>query len=487
MSSITIFIPIILFLFALVFLSLKTKTSGGSEFLKSYFLGDQNLKGFVLAMTLVATYGSVSSFVSGPGVAWRHGLGWVVFAAPQIIAGFLVLGVLGKKMALVSRRISAVTVIDVVFSRYRSHSLAVLLSVLLLVFFTTMMVGQFIGGAQIVSQAAGIDYQWGLLIFGLVVVLYTAFGGFRAVVITDTLCAILMLVGMFSLAQGLLSEAGGLTNLMTTIGQSSEGEKLLSPTSAGALPLSLLFSAWILVGFATVALPQSVVRCMAYKNTQDLHLAMIVSTVVCGALMIGMTFLGVLARGVIVDAADFGGNTDAMIPYLISHHMSPWMAGVTLIGPLAATMSTVSSLLIAASSAIIKDLLLRRYNRKPDEDKSIQSVAKIATLILGVVALVLAMYPIDIIVWINMFAFGGLELAFLCPLVGGLFWRRATFAGAMTSVLCGLGLYFAIVIFKIPTFGWHAVAPAMLVSILSFIGVSLITKNSHSLNDFFAH
>ena len=68
--------------------------------------------------------------------------------------------------------------IDVIAARYRSNALAVLLSVLLLVFFTTMMVGQFIGGAQIVSQAAGIDYQVGLLIFGLVVVGYTAFGGF---------------------------------------------------------------------------------------------------------------------------------------------------------------------------------------------------------------------------------------------------------------------------------------------------------------------
>lgn len=486
MNSFVIFVPIVLFLLTLLALSLRKTTHDGSDFLKSYFLGDQNLKGFVLAMTLVATYGSVSSFVSGPGLAWKFGLGWVVFAAPQIIAGFLVLGVLGKKLALVSRRVKAVTVIDVIAARYRSNVLAVLLSVLLLFFFATMMVGQFIGGAQIVSQAAGIDYQLGLLVFGLVVVAYTAFGGFKAVVVTDTLCAILMLVGMFSLAEALLSQAGGLESLMSVIATSSQGEGLLSPTSAGALPLTLLFSAWILVGFATVALPQSVVRCMAYKDTQDLHTAMVVSTVVCGALMIGMTLLGVLARGVIEDASIFGGNTDAMIPYLISHHMSPWMAGVTLVGPLAATMSTVSSLLIAASSAIIKDLMLRSYPKKPDQIISVEHTAKVATLMLGVVAILFAMWPVDIIVWINMFAFGGLEIAFLCPLVGGLFWRRATLAGAMASVICGLVVYFAIAILKIPTGGWHSVAPAMLVSLVSFVVVSLMTRNRHSLSDFFA-
>ena len=114
-----IFAPLLVFFALLVVLSLWQTKRDASNFLSNYFLGDQSLKGFVLAMTLVATYGSVSSFVSGPGLAWQYGLGWVVFAAPQIITGFLVLGVLGKKLALVSRRLSAVTVIDVLRARYR--------------------------------------------------------------------------------------------------------------------------------------------------------------------------------------------------------------------------------------------------------------------------------------------------------------------------------------------------------------------------------
>ena len=56
----------------------------------------------------------------GPGVAWQFGLGWVVFAAPQIIAGFLVFGVIGKKFAIVGHRIGAVTVIDLIRALCRS-------------------------------------------------------------------------------------------------------------------------------------------------------------------------------------------------------------------------------------------------------------------------------------------------------------------------------------------------------------------------------
>lgn len=104
-ASFIIFIPLIAFLLLLLFVSRSDANVKKGDFLKNYFLGDRALKGFVLAMTLVATYGSVSSFVSGPGLAWRYGLGWVVFAAPQIITGFFVLGVLGKKLSLVSRKL----------------------------------------------------------------------------------------------------------------------------------------------------------------------------------------------------------------------------------------------------------------------------------------------------------------------------------------------------------------------------------------------
>ena len=486
-SSWIIFVPLLIFLLILLFITRSVTAHNGTDFVKNYFLGDRALQGFVLAMTLVATYGSVSSFVSGPGLAWRYGLGWVVFAAPQIITGFLVLGVLGKKLSLVSRRIGAITVIDVIVARFKSSALGAFLSVALLFFFIAMMVGQFIGGAQLISQAADIHYVAGLALFGSVVVFYTTFGGFRAVAITDTVCAVLMLTGMGVLAAGIVGEAGGLNSLMQKIAADAgaqQAEAFLDPTSCGALPWTLLFSSWILVGFATVALPQSAVRCMAYKSTQDLHLAMVVSTIVCGALMIGMTLLGFFARALVPESEAFGGNTDAMIPYLIAHHMNPWVAGITLVAPVAATMSTVSSLLIAASSAIIKDLIVRRYTMLPDRATHVARYAKFCTCLIGMLALILAIYPFEIIVWINMFAFGGLEIAFLCPLVGGLFWSRATLKGAWTSVLVGLAIYGWACLFKPDLGGWHAVSPALAVSIISFVLVSL-TEERRINRDFF--
>lgn len=498
MNSLLIFLPIVFFLLVLMGLSVWVERTGRQRrFAGEYFLGDRSLKGFVLAMTLVATYGSVSSFVSGPGVAWQLGLGWVVFAAPQIIAGFLILGVVGKKMAIVSRAAGAITVIDLLRARFGNGTtgrlLASLLAFLMLVFFTTMMVGQFIGGAQIFSKAADVSYAWGLLMFGVVTVLYTAFGGFRAVAITDTVCAVLMLVGMGALGAAILNEGGGLAAVMAKVaavapkGEGSEGT-LLTPTSGGALGIPLLLSAWVLVGFGTLGLPQSAVRCMSYRRSSDLHQAMIVSTVVCGALMIGMTTLGVFARGMLdMPLAEMGGTTDAVIPYLISHYMDPITAGVTLIGPLAATMSTVSSLLLAAASAIVKDLILFHRPELGRDEGKLRVKTRLLTGMLGVLALILALKPLDVIAWINMFAFGGLALAFLLPLVGGLFWRGATADGALASVVGGIAVYLTVSLFKLPVGGFHAIVPGMLAAMILFVVVSKLTPKAseQALNLFF--
>ena len=141
------------------------------DFERDYFIANRSLGGVVLAMTLVATYGSVSSFVSGPGVAWNLGFGWVAFAAPQIITGFLLLGVVGKKLAVLARRTDSLTIIDILRERYGSNTLSIIFSAVLLIFFTAMVVGQFMGGAQIFAAITGLDYKLGLVLFAAVTVI----------------------------------------------------------------------------------------------------------------------------------------------------------------------------------------------------------------------------------------------------------------------------------------------------------------------------
>lgn len=486
-------VPIALFFIVLLAVGyvVSYRANSATNFKKEYFLGSQSLGGVVLAMTLVATYGSVSSFVSGPGIAWNLGLGWVVFAAPQIITAFLILGVLAKRLTILAHRTESLTVIDLLYERFKSKTVSFILALLLIIFFIAMIVGQFIGGAQIFAGLTGINYELGLVIFALVTVLYSS-GGFRAVAITDAICAFLMLTGMVVLGYVIISEGGGLAQVMDTISQVNIDEatgisRNLEYDAGGALPIGLLFSTWILVGFATVGLPQSLVRCMSYKSSHELHKSMIIATIVCGALMIGMTMLGVLARAVVTQMPS--GGTDTVIPTLIATHMHPLIAGVTILGPLAATMSTVSSLLIAAASAIVRDLFKSLHQTKHSSSELIEDalksklsyheklIVKGTAMSMGIIAIVLALFPMDVVAWINLFAFGGLESAFVWPIILGMFSRRFNTCGLLTSIACSISVYAICMIFKISFFSAHSIVPALMAGLIGAIIGTYIGKN----------
>ena len=76
--------------------------------------------GFVLAMTIVATYVGASSFIGGPGIAYNLGLGWVLLACIQVPTAFFTLGILGKKLSIISRKLNAITIFDVLKARYNN-------------------------------------------------------------------------------------------------------------------------------------------------------------------------------------------------------------------------------------------------------------------------------------------------------------------------------------------------------------------------------
>ncbi|WP_317854027.1 sodium/pantothenate symporter [Chakrabartyella piscis] len=460
----------------------KSSDSRTANYSKDYYIGGRSLGGFVLAMTLVATYSSVSSFLSGPGVAWQRGFGWVYLASIQIVAAFIVLGVLGKKMAVIGRKVDAVTVVDVIRSRYNSNVLAIISAIVIIVFFTTSMLGQFIGGATLFSAATGWSYDASLMLFAAVVVLYTTVGGFKAVAITDTACAIIMMVGMGILAVIILGEGGGLSGVMATITEVSatarttgEGVDMIAPTASGLVSVKSLIGFWFLVGIGTVGLPQTNVRCLSYRDTKAVHSAMIYGTIVVGAMMIGMHLLGVLARGVLFEVE---GSTDTVISTLISGHMHPLLAGLTIIGPLAATMSTVSSLLISGSSAIVKDIYIYNKTTKNEavDQKMVGKISLIVTAVMGIVTIIMAFEPPSIIIWINMFATGGLQIAFFWPLLLGMFWSKANGTGALFSVVGGLAVYCIATAQGISIGGFNNIIASTIIAFILFVIGSKVGK-----------
>ena len=334
------------------------------------------------------------------------------------------------------------------------------------------MTAQFVGGAKLFAAVTGYGYETGLILFGLVVVAYTTIGGFRAVAITDTCCAVMMMIGSVLLLYYVLQAGGGYGAIMDSIAVNHP--QMLEPFSASAMPWGLYFTQWLLVGICTIALPQSVVRGISYKDTKGLHQAMLIGTIVIGFMNIGINFVGILAHGVLDGSiADYGGMKfiDSVIPETIVRAMPADLVGFAVIGPLAASISTISGLLIVASSAIIKDVYMH-YKEKHGHEVSagkLRVLSMISTAVIGTTVFVIALTPPSLIWIINMFAFGGLETAFFWTLLLGLFWKRANKYGALLSMVGGTTVYCLTQGMGFKLFGLHQITIGITASLIFFL------------------
>ena len=460
-----IILPLIIylaFIFGAAIYAYVKRTKG--DFLTEYYVGNRSMTGFVLAMTTASTYASASSFVGGPGAAYKYGLGWVLLAMIQVPAVWLALGALGKKFALLSRETNALTINDLFLYRYKNKYLVWLSGLALLLAFFAAMTVQFIGGARLLETTIGISYTQDLRLFAGSVCIYTFIGGFRAVVLTDTIQGTVMIVGTLILLGGTLYALGGVENAMHKLTEIDPA--LVSPYGPDEmLGFQFMASFWVLVCFGVVGLPHTAVRCMAFKDSKALHRGMLIGTLVLSLIMFGMHLAGALGRAIIPDLK----IADQVIPTLMLQVLPPIVAGIFLAAPMSAIMSTIDAQLIQSSSIFVKDLYLSAKPQAAKNEKKIGYISSVITLILTALLIIAALNPPDMIIWLNLFAFGGLEAAFLWVIVLGIYWDKANAYGALSSMLVGLGSYILLTQLGVKLLGFHQIVPALAFGLVAFL------------------
>ncbi len=166
---------------------------------------------------------------------------------------------------------------------------------------------------------------------------------------------------------------------------------------------------------------------------------------------------------------------DLVIPTLMVKVLPPFAAGIFLAAPMAAIMSTINAQLLQSSATIIKDLYL---NIRPDQmqnETRLKRMSAVITLVLGALLLLAARKPPEMIIWLNLLAFGGLEAVFLWPLVLGLYWERANAKGALSAMIVGGVLYAVLATLNIQYTGFHPIVPSLLLSLLAFPGSETVS------------
>ena len=235
-AALVTFLIYTIVVFALAFVS--SRVQKGRSFLSEYFLGSRNLGMWTFALTFAATSASGGSFTGFPSLIYSHGWVLALWIGSYMLVPALMMGLLGKRLNQMARRANAITIPDVLCVRFDSRVLGTLSTLLIIFFLTFNLVAQFKAGAVILSTlldevplflsaarhtgdwlsgrplVGGVEpgYFLCLTFFSVAVIIYTAYGGFRAVVWTDVLQGTVMVFGVLVLLLLTLTQVGGLEN-----------------------------------------------------------------------------------------------------------------------------------------------------------------------------------------------------------------------------------------------------------------------------------
>ena len=211
------------------------KAGSKKTFADEYFLGSRGLGMLALALTFGATSASAGSFAGFPALIYSHGWVLALWIASYMVFPLCGLGLLGKRLNQISRKTGSITLPEVLRARFESRSLALLSTGLIALLLTVYLIPQFKLAALIMEQmlsdvsafhtaAGGLvslvggrvpggespEYFLCLVSFSILVIFYTAIGGFRAVVWTDVLQGGVMLIGVLVMLFLALHQVGGL-------------------------------------------------------------------------------------------------------------------------------------------------------------------------------------------------------------------------------------------------------------------------------------
>jgi len=301
----------------------------------------------------------------------------------------------------------------------------------IIVFFTLYTSSGIVAGGKLFESSFGLNYEAGLYITAGVVVVYTLFGGFLAVSLTDFVQGCIMFLALILVPVVVLSDIGGISEMHASV--QSINPELLN-MFGGVTALGIISAmAW---GLGYFGQPHIIVRFMAIRSVEDLPTArrigmswMIVSII--GAMATGFAGIAYFAKsGVKLDDAE---TIFILLSQILFH---PFVAGFLLAAILAAIMSTISSQLLVTSSSLTGDFYQTFLNKEASE-KQLVRVGRISVFLVALVAIFLAYDRDSSILSLVSNAWAGFGAAFGPVIILSLYWKKMTRNGALAGMLIG--------------------------------------------------
>jgi len=461
---------------------------------KDFYAAGRSVTGFQNGLALAGDYMSAASFLGIAGLVSTRGYDGLIYSVGWLVGWPIILFLIAEPL----RNLGKYTFADVVAYRLRQRSIRGAASLGAIVTVLLYLIAQMVGAGTLIKLMFGLPYEISIVIVGTLMISYVLFGGMLATTWVQIIKAVLLLGGATLLVILTLVQFNFDYGSLFGAAAQKYGDKFLEPGGLITSPVDA-FSLGLALMFGTAGLPHILMRFYTVPNAKEARKSVFYATGFIGYFYILTFTIGfgaaVLVGKDIIMGIDKGGNMAAPL-------LAEVLGGEVFLGFLAAVafatiLAVVSGLTLAGASALSHDLYVGVIRRGVSAEKEEVKVAKVATLFLGIAAILLGIF------------FKGQNVAFLVgltfaiaasanfpALLMSILWKKFTTSGAVTSILTGLVLATVLIIlsptvwvdifkFKTPIFplknpGIISMTGAFLVGIV----VSLMTRDKEAEEKF---
>ena len=452
-----------------------------------FVLGGRSVGPWLTAFAYGTSYFSAVVFVGYAGqFGWRYGIAatWAGIGN-ALIGSLLAWVVLGRRTRIMTQQLDSATMPQFFGERFGSRALKIGASVIIFIFLIPYTASLYNGLSRLFGMAFNIDYSVCIILMAVLTAVYVIAGGYMATAINDFIQGIIMLVGIVTVIAAVLSSKGGFMTALDGLARISDESVATTPgvfaSFFGPDPLNLMFVV-ILTSLGTWGLPQMVQKFYAIKNEESIKKGTIISTLFALVVAGGSYFLGGFGR-LFSDQVDVAANGyDSIIPTMLSG-LAPLLIALVVILVLSASMSTLSSLVMASSSTLTIDFIKELIDKKMEDKKQVLCIRLLVVVFIAissVLALIQYKSSVTFIAQLMGVSWGALAGSFLAPFLYSLYSKKVTKASCwvcflFSSVLMVANIFFGSHFPAIMQSPINCGAIAMLAGLVIVPVVSLIT------------
>lgn len=412
-----------------------------------FVLGGRSVGPWLTAFAYGTSYFSAVIFVGYAGqFGWKYGVAstWIGLGN-AMIGSMLAWVILGRRTRVMTQHLDSATMPEFFGRRFHSRGLKIGASVIIFVFLIPYTASLYNGLSRLFGMAFHIDYTVCIVAMAVLTGIYVIVGGYMATALNDFIQGIIMLFGIVAVIAAVLNGNGGFTEAVNRLAQIEDAAVSSQPgvfaSFFGPDPFNLL-GVVILTSLGTWGLPQMVQKFYAIKSENSIKKGTIISTFFALVVSGGCYFLGGFGRlyGDSINIAKDG--YDVVIPTMLSG-LSPLLIGLVVILVLSASMSTLSSLVMASSSTLTLDFLKDNFIHDMDEKKQVR-VMRVLIVVFIAISVVIAVIQykrsVTFIAQLMGVSWGALAGAFLAPFLYGLYWKKTSKLAVWICFVFGAGV-----------------------------------------------